>query len=326
MVSRLEHGSLVTVFGGSGFLGRHAVWALLRQGWRVRAAVRRPDLAGYLQPMGQVGQVHPVQANVRYPWSVQRAAEGADVVVNMVGILATAGAQTFDAVHVAGARAVAKAAKEAGAKHLVHVSAIAADRRSKSNYGRSKWAGEVAAREEFPGLVVLRPTLVFGPEDQLFNRCAELARRLPLLPLIGGGKTAVQPVYVADVAAAVAAACAGRAQAATVYELGGPEVVTLRGLCDRAQDWAGRRRRYLPMPFALAKLAALLTLPLPHAWRPVTADQIRLLQRPMVVSKEAEAEARTLKGLGQEARAMAGIVPSYLERFQPHGQYAHYRG
>ncbi len=325
MVSRLEQGSLVTVFGGSGFLGRHAVRALLRQGWRVRAAVRRPDLAGHLQPMGQVGQVHAVQANVRYPWSVQRAVEGADAVVNLVGILAKAGAQTFDAVHVAGARAIAKAAKEGGAKRFVHVSAIAADRRSKSRYGRSKWAGEHAARDEFPSLIVLRPALVFGPEDQLFNRCAELARMLPLFPLLGGGKTPVQPVYVADVAAAIAAACAGDARAGEVYELGGPEVVTLRGLCDRAQDWAGHRRRYLPVPFTLAKLGALLTLPLPHTWRPLTVDQIRLLQRPIVVGKEAETEGRTLKGLGQVARAMAGVVPAYLERFRPHGQYANYR-
>jgi uncharacterized protein YbjT (DUF2867 family) len=326
MLSRLEEGSLVTVFGGSGFLGRHTVRALLRQGWRVRAATRRPDLAGHLQPMGRVGQVHAVQANVRYPWSVQRAVEGAHAVVNLVGILAPLGAQTWEAVHVAGARAIAKAAKEAGASQLVHVSAIGADRRSPSKYGRSKWAGEVAVREEFPEAVVLRPAPIFGPEDRLFNRCADLARSLPLLPLLGWGKTRMQPVYVGDVAAAIAIACAGGAKPTTVYELGGPEVITLRGAFDKAQSWSGRRRRYLPVPFALAKFGALLSLPLPQTWRPITVDQIRLLQQPLVVSKQAEAEARTLNGLGQEQHAMAGIVPMYLERFQRRGQFANYRG
>jgi NADH dehydrogenase len=321
-----EEGRLVTVFGGSGFLGRHAVRALLRQGWRVRAAMRRPDLAGYLQPMGRVGQVHAVQANVRYPWSVQRAVDGAHAVVNLVGILFGSGAQTFEAVHVAGARAIARAAKEAGARRLVHVSAIGAGRTSKSRYGRSKWAGEVAVREEFPGAVILRPAPVFGPEDQLFNRCADLARFLPLLPLLGGGKTRLQPVYVGDVATAIATACAGGAVAEAAYELGGPEVVTLRALFDRTQAWSGRRRRYLRVPFALAKLAALLTLPLPNAWRPLTVDQIRLLQQPIVVSKEAEENGRTLRGLGQEVHAMAGVVPLYLQRFQRHGQFAHGRG
>jgi uncharacterized protein YbjT (DUF2867 family) len=322
----LEEGSLVTVFGGAGFLGRHAVRALLRQGWRVRAATRRPELAGYLQPMGKVGQVFAVQANVRYPESVRRAVEGAHAVVNLVGILAGSGAQTFEAVHVAGARAIARAAKEAGASRLVHVSAIGASAQSKSRYGRSKWAGEVAVREEFPGAVVLRPAVVFGPEDQLFNRCADLARIAPLLPLIGGGKTRLQPVYVGDVAAAIAAACTGGATAEGAYELGGPEILTLRALFDRAQAWSGRKRRYLPVPFTLAKLLALLTLPLPNAWRPMTVDQVRLLQQPIIVSKEAEDKGRTLRGLGVQAHAMAGVVPTYLQRFQRHGQFAHDRG
>ena len=324
MVSRLERGSLVTVFGGSGFLGRHAVRALAQEGWRVRAAMRRPELAGYLQPMGCVGQVHAVQANVRYPWSVERAVEGAQAVVNLAGILAKSGAQNFEAVHVTGARAIAKAAKEAGAEQLVHVSAIGAGRKSKSNYGRSKWAGEVAALEQFPGAIVLRPALVFGPEDRLFNRFADMARMLPLLPLIGGGKASLQPVYVGDVAAAVAAACAGKGKPGAVYELGGPDLLTWHALLDQVQVWCGHKRRYVRVPFALAKLGALLTLPLPSSWRPLTVDQVRMLQGSIVVSRNAEANALTLAGLGVETRrAIAGIVPSYLERFQPHGQFAH---
>jgi len=333
MTSRLERGSLATVFGGSGFLGRHTIRALAQDGWRVRAATRRPDLAGYLQPMGAVGQIHPVQANLRYPDSVRRAVEGADTVVNLVGILAEcrfclsrAARQTFHAVHVAGARAAARAAREAGAKTFVHVSAIGADRGYWAKYARTKAAGEAAVLAEFPSAVILRPSLVFGPEDQLFNRFAGMARSAPLMPLIGRGRTRMQPVYVGDVAAAVAAAAAGRAKAGTVYELGGPEVVTFRRLLDLVQTWSGRRRRYLPVPFWLAQVGAFLTAWWPQNLRPITVDQVRMLMRPVVVSAAAEEEGRTLQGLGIEhPHAMAAIVPGYLERFQPHGQFAHYR-
>jgi len=233
MTSRLEQGSLVTV---------HAVEALARDGRRVRAAVRRPDLAGHLQPMGDVGQIHPVQANLRFPNSVRRAVEGAEAVVNLVGILAKSGAQTFQAVHVAGARAVAKAAREAGAKTLVHVSAIGSDKKARARYARTKAAGEAGVLKEFPDSVIVRPSLVFGPEDKLFNRFAAMARFSPFLPLLGGGKTKFQPVCVGDVAAAIAAACAGRAQPGTIYELGGPEVITFRELLDKTLAWSGRKR------------------------------------------------------------------------------------
>ena len=327
MISRLEQGSLVTVFGGSGFVGRHAVRALASQGWRIRAAVRRPDLAGHLQPMGAVGQIHAVQANVRFPDSVRRAVEGADAVVNLVGILAKSGRQTFKAVHVAGAGAIAEAAHAAGAGTLVHVSAIGADRRANANYARTKAAGEAAVLEHFPDAVILRPSLVFGPEDQLFNRFAAMAGYAPFLPLIGGGRTRFQPVYAGDVAAAIAAACAGRAKPHTIYELGGPEVVTFRQLLDRTMAWSGRRRLYLRLPFWAAKLGALLTAPLPNRWRPLTVDQVRSLQADNVVGKGAEVEGRTLAGLGIEhAQTMAAVVPGYLERFRAHGQFAHYRG
>jgi uncharacterized protein YbjT (DUF2867 family) len=327
MTSRLERGSLVTVFGGSGFVGRHAIRALAKEGWRVRAGVRRPDLAGHLQPMGAVGQIQPVQANVRFPASVLRAAEGAAAVVNLVGILAKSGAQTFDAVHVEGARAVAKAAKQAGVKMLVHVSALGADRNSKAVYGRTKASGEAAVLEQFPDAIILRPSLVFGPEDQLFNRFAGLAQVSPLLPLIGGGQSKLQPVYVDDVAAAIGAACAGKATPATIYELGGPDIVTLRELLDKTQAWSGHTRRYVRMPYWFAKLVALATLPLPNSLRPLTVDQVRMLQRPNVVSDAARQEGRTLAALGiAQPQSLAAVVPGYLERFQPHGQFAHYRG
>lgn len=329
MNSRLEQGSMVTVFGGTGFIGRYAVRALAREGWRVRAAVRRPDLAGYLQPMGAVGQIHAVQANVRYPDSVRRAVEGSDAVVNLVGVLTNSGDQSFEAINVVGADVIAKAAREAGVRTLVHVSAIGASRSSKGLYGRSKAAGENAVTKRFAEAIILRPSVVFGPEDAFFNRFASLARMGPWvpLPLIGGGKTRFQPVFAGDVAAAVAAAAAGRAKPATVYELGGPEVLTFREILDLTQTWSGHRSWYLHLPFTLAKLAALATLPFPGSLRPLTVDQVRMLQQPNVVSPAAVAEERTLAGLGRPSpHAAATIVPTYLERFQPKGQYSHYRG
>lgn len=327
MTSKLESGALVTVFGGTGFVGRHVVRALARRGYRVRAATRRPDLAGHLQPMGAVGQIHAVQANLRYADSVGRAIEGADAVVNLVGVLVKSGSQTFDAVHVAGARAVAQASRAAGVHRLVHVSAIGADPRSKGQYGRTKAAGEAAVLEHFPDAIILRPSLIFGPEDQLFNRFGNLARMAPVMPLIGGGRTKFQPVYVGDVAAAVAAAVEGIGKPGSFYELGGPEVITFRKLLDRTQEWSGHQRWYFRMPFWLAKLGAALTAPLPNKLRPLTVDQVRMLQADNVVSESATAEGRTLAGLGIiGAHAIDTIVPNYLEQYRPKGQYSHYRG
>lgn len=323
---RRQDNSLATVFGGSGFVGRHVVRALARNGWRVRAAVRRPDLAGFLQPMGVVGQVYPVQANLRFPASLAGSLEGAEVAINAVGILHKSGPQTFSSIHVEGARAVARAARAAGVKCFVHVSAIGADPKSKGNYGRTKAAGETAVLEEFPDAVIVRPSIVFGPEDEFFNRFAELATRSPILPLVGG-KTRFQPVYVGDLAAAILAAADGAAKPATIYEVGGPEIESFRALLDMTQAWAGRNRPYFPMPFWLAKLAALGTVILPNSMRPLTVDQVRMLQSDNVVSAAAIKEGRTLAALGVTApRTMASIVPTYLERFQPKGQYAHYRG
>ena len=318
---------LVTIFGGSGFVGRHTVRALASDGWRIRSATRRPDLAGYLQPMGVVGQIHAVQANLRYPTSVAEAVKSADVVINAVGVLASTGKQTFEKIHDEGARAVAKAAKAAGARTLIQISAIGADARSNSKYARTKAEGERAVLEEFPDAIILRPSIVFGPEDEFFNRFAAMARVSPFLPLIGGGRTKFQPVYVGDVAAAVKAAIDGKAAPGKIYELGGPEILTFRQLLDRTLAYSGRKRFYLPLPFWAAKLQAILTSPLPNALRPVTLDQIRLLQKDNVVSASAIEDGRTLAGLGvTHPHSVASIVPEYLERFNPKGQYASYRG
>lgn len=318
---------LVTVFGGSGFVGRYVVRALARAGWRVRVACRRPDLAGHVLPMGSVGQVQPVQANLRYPNSVRRAVEGADAIVNCVGILAPSGAQTFSRVHVAGVQAIADAAVEAGIDQVVHVSAIGADEGSSSTYAKTKGAGEAALLAAVPGAVILRPSIIFGPEDEFFNRFAAMAQVSPVLPLIGGGGTKFQPVFVGDVAAAAAQAVEGRAQAGTIYELGGPEVASFRELMDRTLAYAQRRRGYIPLPFIVAKFMALLTWPLPNSVRPFTYDQVRLLQQDTVVSDEAIGEQRTLAGLGIDQPAtIDAVVPAYLERFSPKGQYSHYRG
>jgi NADH dehydrogenase len=327
MADTWEQGALATVFGGSGFVGRHTVRAFARKGWRVRAAVRRPDLAGHLQPMGGVGQIAAVQANVRYPASIARAVDGACVVVNLVGVLAPSGRQSFEAVHVEGARAIARAAKAAGAERLVHVSAIGADPNAPGRYGRTKAAGEAAVLAEFPDAIILRPSIVFGPEDTFFNRFAAMAKQAPFLPLIGGGRTRFQPVYVGNVASAIAAVADGAGKPGTVYELGGPETQTFRRLLERTQEYAGRDRGYVSIPFWLASVIGTLTAILPAGLRPITADQVNMLKRDNVVSEAALKDGRTLEALGVTApHAIATIVPQYLEQFQPKGQYAHYRG
>ncbi len=245
--------TLVTVFGGSGFLGRHVVRALARRGYRIRVAVRRPELAGFLQPLGRVGQIHAVQANLRYPASVEAAVRDADAVVNLVGLLYERGRQRFDTVQGFGAEAVALAAAAFGAR-LVHVSAIGADENGSSHYARSKAAGERLARAAVPSAVILRPSIVFGPEDDFFNKFAAIARFSPALPLVGGGHTRFQPVFAGDVAAAVAAALEGRAAPGTTYELGGPETKTFKELMQFVLATTERSRLLIPIPFALATL------------------------------------------------------------------------
>ena len=327
MNQRIGEDKLATVFGASGFVGRAIVADLAKRGWRIRAACRRPDLAGHLQPMGDVGQIHPVQANLRFPDSIRDAVAGVQLVVNAVGILVPIGRQTFRAIHDQGAGDVARLAAEAGASRLVHISAIGASATSRSYYARSKAAGEAAVKEAFPNAVILRPSIIFGAEDEFFNRFAAMARVSPVLPLIGGGRTKFQPIYVGDVGAAVAAVADGAGEAGQVYELGGPQQFSFRELLDLTQSYTARKRGYLNMPFWLAKVQAALTWPLPNAWRPITVDQVRLLKSDTVVSEAAIAEGRTLAGLGIEnSVAVAAIVPGYLERFKPKGYFTHYRG
>jgi len=309
---------LVTVFGGSGFLGRHLIRALANRGYRIRVAVRRPELTGHLQPLGRVGQIHAVQANLRNQASVAAATRGADIVVNLVGILFERGRQRFDAVQSEGAQAVAEAANAAGAR-LVHVSAIGADEDSPSHYARSKAQGEQLVLAAQPGAVVVRPSIMFGPEDDFFNRFAALARIAPALPLPGGGATRFQPAFVGDVAEAIARAVDGTVKRGVIYECGGPEVLSFKELMQFILKTIERRRLLVPAPFAVMKLQAafLQFLPTP----PLTPDQVELLKRDNVVSDAARRDGRTLEGLGIVPEPIAAIVPDYLWRFRKTGQF-----
>ena len=315
---------LITIMGGSGFLGRHIVRALARRGYRVRVACRRPDLAGHLQPLGNTGQIMTVQANVRYPASLAAACEGAYAVINLTGVLYSAGAQSFDAVHSFGAEASAKAARAAKARLFIQMSAIGADANSSAAYARSKAEGEARARAAFPGAIVLRPSIVFGPEDSFFNRFAAMARVAPFLPLIGGGETKFAPVFAGDVAEAVVRLVdKGEADGQT-YELGGPEVLSFRQLLQFTLDTIGRNRLLLSLPWGVAKLQAALMGLLPRP--PLTMDQVELLKSDNVVSAEARRENRTLEGLGITPQGIEAIVPAYLYRYRKAGQFTAPKG
>jgi uncharacterized protein YbjT (DUF2867 family) len=311
--------TLVTVFGGSGFIGRSVVRALAKRDYRIRVAVRRPELAGYLQPLGRVGQIHAVQANLRYPSSVEAAMRDSHVAINLVGILAESGAQTFDAVQASGAGAVAKAAAAASAR-MVHVSAIGADENSPSHYARAKAAGEMAVFSAIPSATIMRPSIVFGPEDQFTNRFAALARVSPALPLIGGGLTKLQPVYVGDVATAVADAVDGKARPGAIYELGGPEVLTMREIMEIILSITERKRLLISLPFRLAKLQSMFLQFAPGAMK-LTPDQVELLRADNMVSDAAKAAGLTLEGLGIAPDSLEAIAPQYLWRFRAAGQF-----
>lgn len=324
-------GRVVTVFGGSGFVGRYVVRALARDGWRVRIACRRPDLAFHLQPQGRVGQVMAVQANLRHPESVAAALRGASAVVNLVGILAEEGAQKFSKVQAEGARVVAEATKAAGIETFVHVSAIGADAGSASAYARSKAEGEAAVLAAIPSAVIMRPSVIFGIEDSFFNRFATMARYFPAVPVVGA-QTKFQPVYVGDVAEAVAAAIAGRARPGTVYELGGPEAKSFRALIDYVLEVTRRHRRVLELSFSTGKLMASLTalftrltLGLYPTLLRMTGDQVELLKHDNVVSEAAVKEGRTLQGLGIQPQSIEAIAPTYLYRYRKTGQYEEQR-
>jgi NADH dehydrogenase len=318
MTARSPYDTLVTVYGGSGFLGRHVVRALAKRNYRIRVAVRRPELAGHLQPLGRVGQIHAVQANLRNAASIEAAARDAHVLINLVGILFERGRQRFDAVHTYGAEQVALAASAHGAR-LVHVSAIGADENSPAHYARSKAAAERLVLAAEPRAAIMRPSIMFGPEDDFFNLFAALARISPMLPLIGGGLTRFQPVFVGDVARAIADAADGTARGGTVYELGGPEVRTFRELMQYVLATIERKRLLVPIPFFVAKMQASILQFMPKPL--LTPDQVELLRTDNVVSEAAIAERRTLEGLGIEPEPIEAIVPSYLWRFRKTGQF-----
>jgi NADH dehydrogenase len=318
MTLQARNDTLITVFGGSGFLGRHLVRALAKRHYRIRVACRRPDLAGHLQPLGRVGQIHAVQANVRHAGSVEAAVRGADAVVNLVGILFERGRQRFDTVQTYGAEQVALAASAHDAR-MVQVSAIGADENSTAAYARAKAGGEKAVLAATPDAAIVRPSIMFGPEDNFFNKFAAMARALPALPLIGGGETRFQPVFVGDVAEAIARAVEGDAKPGTIYEAGGPEVLSFKALMEYVLSVTERRRLLIPLPFALAKLQATFLQYLPKPL--LTPDQVELLKTDNVVSPAAQAEGRTLSALGIEPTAMESIVPTYLWRFRKTGQF-----
>lgn len=319
MTARSPYDTLVTVYGGSGFLGRHVVRALAKRHYRIRVAVRRPELAGHLQPLGRVGQIHAVQANLRHGPSVEAAARDAHVLVNLVGILAEGGRQKFNSVHAYGAEQVALAASAHGAR-LVHVSAIGADKHSAARYARSKAAAEALVHAAQPAAVIMRPSILFGPEDDFFNRFAALARFSPVLPLIGGGLTKFQPVFAGDVATAIADAVDGKAQAGATYELGGPDVKTFKELMRFVLATIERRRLLVPVPFFAAKLKALGLQFMPPPLT-LTPDQVELLRTDNIVSDNAIAEGRTLQAFGIKPEPIEAIVPSYLWRFRKAGQF-----
>lgn len=329
-------GRNITVFGGGGFIGRHVVQRLARQGDTVRVAVRRPDAAAFLKPLGNVGQIVPVQANVRDDASVAAAVAGADGVINLVGVLSEGGRQTFAEVHARAAGRIARAAADAGVDALVHVSAIGADRASPSAYGRSKAAGEAAAVEAFPGSAIIRPSVVFGPEDDFINKFAELIRLSPVVPLffdarkmprfrmdgifmvpeIDAGVTRMQPVYVGDVADAVVVALGRDDAAGRVFELGGPQVYTYHELMELIVRELGLKRLYAPVPFFAGDVAGFLMqqipgffaqqLPMPQ----LTRDQMRLLRQDNVAAEGAAG----LADLGVAATAAELILPTYIKR------------
>ena len=310
--------TLVTVFGGSGFLGRHVVRALAKRDYRIRVAVRRPELAGHLQPLGRVGQIHAVQANVRHAPSVDAAMRGAATAINLVAILSESGPQTFDAVQARGAGAVAGAAQAHGAR-LVHISAIGADAQSPSRYARAKAEGEEAVLSAVPSASILRPSVIFGPEDHFTNRFAALARLAPMLPLIGGD-TRLQPAFVGDVARAVADAVDGRTRPGAVYELGGPEVLTMRQIWQIILKITERERRLVPLPFVLAKLKAAFLQFAPGDFK-LTPDQVTQLKIDNIVSDASRTASLTFEGLGITPDSLEAVAPQYLWRFRAAGQF-----
>ncbi|SLN23113.1 NAD dependent epimerase/dehydratase family protein [Roseivivax jejudonensis] len=317
----MPYAKLVTIYGGSGFIGRYIARRMAQLGWRVRVAVRRPNDAIWVRPYGVVGQVEPVFCNIRDDESVRDVMRGADAVVNCVGLLAEVGKNTFEAVQTGGAERVARIATELGVPNLVQISAIGADDSARSAYARTKAAGERAVREAYPNAVILRPSIVFGPEDEFFNRFAGMAKMGPILPVVGAG-TRFQPVYVDDVAAAAVKGIRGEAEPGT-YELGGPDVNTFRELMVYMLSVIRRRKLIVNIPFWIASMMGgafglLQRMSFDLISAPLTADQVANLRRDNVVS----GDAKTFADLGIEPMSLEAVVPDYLWRFRPSGQYS----
>jgi NADH dehydrogenase len=310
--------NLVTVFGGSGFIGGQVVRSLAKAGWRIRVAVRQPNLAYAMRLRGDVGQIDVVQANIRNEDSVRRALEGATAAINLVGVLYETGRQRFDDLHTEGARTVAATAKAMGVERLIQMSAIGADAASPSHYGRSKAAGEAAVLAAFPEAVIVRPSIVFGSDDGFFNKFAAMAGLSPVLPLIGGGHTRFQPVFVGDVAQAIAI-LTGAPDAQGVYELGGRATLSFKELMELILVEIDRRRLLLPLPFGVASLiGAAGDLVSGVIAPPLTSDQVELLKGDNVVSGAYPG----LPELGITAATLQAILPTYLYRYRKGGQYA----
>jgi uncharacterized protein YbjT (DUF2867 family) len=314
---------LVTVFGGTGFVGRQVVRALAKRGLRVRVAARNPGRGYRLRMLGDVGQIEVVQANLRNKASVARALEGAEGCVNLVGVLQETGRQGFQTLHAMGAKTVAESCAATGVARLVQVSAIGADEHSESKYARTKAMGEAAAREAFPAVTVVRPSVIFGPEDSFFNQFAQLAALSPALPLFGGGHTKFQPAFVADVAEAIARIIVDPATAGQTYELGGPGVFSFKELMEFVLRETGRSRALIPIPWPLAgmigmggDLAALVYGYIPLVKAPITSDQVTLLKKDNVVTGQG------FEALGITPKSIEAIVPDYLYRYRKGGQYA----
>jgi len=311
---------LVTVFGGSGFVGSQVVHALARRGWRIRIACRRPDRAYKLQTSGSVGQIQAIRCDVTDAAQVAEAVRGADAVINLVGILYESGARTFEALHVGASRKIAEACAAAGVDRLVQISALGANPESASDYARTKAEAEMAVREVKPDAVILRPSVVFGPGDDFLNKFAGMAQIAPVLPLIGGGQTKFQPVYVGDVAEAVARAASRAGADGQTYELGGPAVMTFEDVLRLVARETYRTPGFLPLPFAIAKLIGTFAqIPAALGFKPVlTKDQVVLLESDNVVS----ADAQGLAALDIESTGVEAVAASYLWRYRRGGQFA----
>jgi len=310
---------LITVFGGSGFLGKHVVRALVKDGWRVRVPLRSPHTAQEIKVIGNVGQIQLMQANIRFPKSVERAIEGSDAVINLVALLFESGKQNFESVHVRGAQALAEAAKAAGIHTFIQVSAIGADRESDSDYARTKGEAEAIVRTTIPSADIMRPSILFGPEDDFFNRFAGLAQMAPALPLLGGGETKIQPVYVGDVAQAIAKV-AGQGTTGKIYELGGPQSYSFKELMQFTLNTIDRKRFLVPIPWFAANMMGFMgeiSGYTPFVKPFLTRDQVKNLMVDNVVADDALGFSE----LGIKLETLETIVPSYLGRYRKYGQF-----